>query len=368
MKIINLVFLAALIPFFYCSNNPNQNNSKMKDSPEECSKFYSFKDIFINLETNEAIEIDILPSTNFKTCSKYAWRFRQPLNDSVYVDGRLFAVEKNRDKAQYLINIFEDGKFIKSIQAPTEKPLPEVHDYSLYLTVYQNDVILVMEGMYTTHYTICKYNTEGEVLMLDSIEHTFITHPEPNTNYHHRYLYFHGITGGEMIFTSHMAFAEKDKTVILNMEDFSTREFEFKATGIIADEDENKVAGFISGDDGQYKIRMLDGQKFSFAVKYGDPACNCILKGDKLYIATYHPISTGSGLQCFNLSTGKMEWTADVKQINASHSEYWNTVTLSMYKDKIVMEGNEAYGDYVQLFDAETGKRLAAFGDYIEIE
>jgi hypothetical protein len=62
-----------------------------------------------------------------------------------------------------------------------------------------------------------------------------------------------------------------------------------------------------------------------------------------------------------------MKWTADVKQINASHSEYANKVTLSMYKNKIVMEGNESYGNYVQLFDAETGKRLATFGDFLEV-
>ena len=335
---------------------------------DECSQFYPFHDIYLNLETNQMVEADIIPANDFKSCSKYAWRFRTPFSDSVYVNGRSFVVEKNRDKGQYLINIYEKGEFVKSIIAPTEKPLPEVHDYSLYLTVFENDFILVMEDMYTTHYAICKYNTDGDLLTRQNIEHTFITHPEANTNYHHRYLYFHGIVGQQMVFTSHIAFSEKDKTVVLNMKDFSLEEYDLKATGLIADENEEKLAGFISGEDGKFKIEMLDGRKFKFDIKYGGPACNCLLKGDMLYIADYHPISTGSGLQCFNLKTGKMQWTADVKQMNVGHSEYWNTVTISMYKNKIIMEGNEASGDYVQLFDAETGERLMAYGDFWDLE
>ena len=32
------------------------------------------------------------------------------------------------------------------------------------------------------------------------------------------------------------------------------------------------------------------------------------------------------------------------------------------------MEGDEAFGDYVQIFDCETGKRLAVFGDILEVK
>ncbi|PLW93482.1 MAG: hypothetical protein C0592_05950 [Marinilabiliales bacterium] len=364
MKTLNLVFLVILIPFFHCSNPAEKQN----EYTDECSMFFPYKDHYINLETNQEVEADIIPANDFKSCSKYAWRFREPLSDSVYVNGRSFVVEKNRDKEQYLINIYENSEFVKSIIAPTEKPLPEVHDYSLYLTVFEKDVILVMEDMYTTHYFICKYNTDGELLTRQDIEHTFITHPEPNTNQHHRYLYFHGIVGQQMVFTSHIAFAEKDKTVVLNMKDFTVEEYEMRATGLIADENEEKLAGFIDGDDGKFKITMLDGRTFKFGIEYGGPACNCILKGDMLYITDYHPIATGSGLQCFNMKTGKMQWTADVKQVMASHSEYYNTVTLSMYKNKIIMEGVEAYGQYVQIFDAETGERLACVGEFWDLE
>ncbi len=113
---------------------------------------------------------------------------------------------------------------------------------------------------------------------------------------------------------------------------------------------------------------MIDSTKYEFEIKNGNPACDLILKNNLLYIANYHPIATGSSLHCFDLNSRKMKWTADVKQIMASHSQYSNKVILSMYKNKIIMEGDEAYGDYVQIFDAETGKRLAVFGDFTEIK
>ncbi len=72
-------------------------------------------------------------------------------------------------------------------------------------------------------------------------------------------------------------------------------------------------------------------------------------------------------MHCFDLRTNKIKWTAGVKQVNADYSEYYNTVTLSMYEDKIIMEGIESYGNYGQLFDAESGESLAVFGSFFNI-
>jgi hypothetical protein len=243
--------------------------------------------------------------------------------------------------------------------------LPEVHEYYFNLLPYKNDVIMMMEDMYTTHFVICKYNAEGKELMRKEIEHTFVTHPEPNTNYHHRYLYFYNLTATQMIFSSSIGFAEKAKTLVLSMDDFSTTEFDITASGLILDENDENLAGFVSKDNDKYLVRLLNNEKYEFEIKNGDPACDFILKDKLLFIANYHSIATGSSLYCFDLQTRKMKWTADVKQVNASHSEYSNKVTLSMFKGKIIMEGDEASGKYVQLFDSKTGKRLAVFGSFM---
>lgn len=348
----------------------SKTDQKKDQSPEisECSNLYPFQGYYINLDENNTVLIDGVPSTNFKICTKYAHRFVNPVSDSVYLNGKSFIVEKNKQKGIYNVNIIEGKKLINTIKLPVENPLPEVHEYSIHLFPYKNDVIMYMEDMYTTHYMVCKYNSEGKELMRKEIEHTFVTHPEPKTDYHHRYLYFTDLTNSQMIFTSHIAFAEKSKTVVLSLDDFTINEYNKTANGLILDENEKNLAGFVTKVDDHFSVQMIDNTKYEFEIKNGDPACEFILKDHLLYIANYHPIATGSSLQCFDLHTSKMKWIAEVKQIMASHSEYSNKVTLSMYKDKIIMEGDEASGDYVQIFDAETGKRLAFFGDFLELK
>lgn len=366
---MNNILIVIITAIFSCTSVPSAITEPITiTDSSECSNLYPFQGYYIDLENNNAVLIDGLPATDFRKCSKYAHRFVNPVSDSVCTGNRSFVIEKNKEKKIYQLNIFEGAKKINTLMLPVENPLPDVHEYYFNLLPYKNDVIMFMEDMYKTHYIVCKYDINGRELIRKEIEHTFVTHPEPKTDYHHRYLYFGGLTSSQMIFTSSIGFAEKHKTVVLSMDDFSVQEFDRASVGIIPDSEEKYLAGFISQKEGNYTVTMLNGKEFHFDLPNGNNACDMILKGDLLYIANYHPIATGSSLYCYDLKAGKMKWTADVKQINASHSEYFNKVTLSMYKNKIIMEGDEESGDYVQLFDAETGKRLAAFGDFIELK
>jgi len=367
-----LIILLSLVLIPACSNGQGKDKmekkNKDKTHTEECSKFYWFDNQLIDLEALTQVVIDVLPATDFKTCSKYAHRFIEPLNDSVSFEGRLFVVVNNKKTQTYQLQIIKDQKVVKTIQAPVEMPLPEVHEYYMHLLRFKNRVILMMSDMYSTHYRLVKYNSEGNELLRTDIEHTYITHPEPNTNYHHRYLYYFGISKSQMVFTSHMAFADKFKTILLRMDDFSIKEFDKMTHGIILDDKDEELTGFVTASEDyenkitNYHITMINGKNYDLTLPYGMSACNFLLKDNLLYIANYHPISTGSALQCFDMKTGKIKWTADVLQLNVGHSEYWNKVTLSFYKDKLIMEGNEAYGDYLQIFNAKTGERLAHFG------
>ncbi len=369
MNTMNTFFILILVSIFSCTTpqtSKTDNNNNQSPDTLECSNLYPFQGYFINLDENNADLINDMSSINFKNCSKYAHRFSNPISDSLFLNGKSFVVEQNKEKRIYQINIFENNKLINIIKLPVEDPLPEVHDYYVYLLPYKNDIIFFMEDRYTTHYQICKYTTDGKKLLYKEIEHTYIDHPEPNTNNYNRYLYYTDLTASQMIFTSHIAFADTFKTIILSMDDFTITEYDKTANGLILDENEENLLGFVTQDKDLFKVQMTDNTKYEFEIKYGDPACEFILKDNLLYIANYHPIATGSSLHCFDMKTGKMKWTADVKQMNVGHSKYSNKVTLSMYKNKIIMEGNESFGNYVQIFDAETGKRQAVFGDILE--
>ncbi|MDD3877079.1 MAG: hypothetical protein PHT69_10685 [Bacteroidales bacterium] len=342
-------------------------NSTTSDT-SECSNLYPFQGYYVNLDDNNAVLIDGIPSKDFKNCSKYAHRFSEIISDSVSMNGYSFSLEIKNEANIFVMHIYQGQDILKTIELPVENPLPDVHGYNASLIPYNNDVIVLLEDMYTTHYLICKYNTNGEELLRKEIEHTFITHPEENTNYYHRYLYFYNITTTQMIFTSHFGFTERTKTIVLSMDDFAISEFGMTAKGLILDCNEENLTGIVSQDQDTFTLNLLPYSFYEFEIENASPACELILKDSLLYIANYHPIATGSELYCFDLHHNKIKWKADVEQLMVEHSKYYNKVTLSMYKNKIIMEGNEAGGNYLQIFDTETGTRLASFGNFEETE
>ncbi|NRA12854.1 MAG: hypothetical protein HRT57_12930 [Crocinitomicaceae bacterium] len=335
----------------------------------ECSEFYKYgfrNTRMVNLET--LTEIDTVLSTNYRLCSKYAHRFTSNWNDTVFVGHDMFVIVDDEDTETYELHIEKFKQENQIIQLPVENPLPEVREYSFHLLPYKNSVILMMSNNYSTHFKMVKYSTTGNVLMSREIEHTSVTHPEPNTDYHHPSLNYNRLTNSQIIFTSHPTFADTMKTVLLNMDNFSLKYHDKTSRGIILDRSERELIGFVSVN-GEYEkylnhfeVEMTNGTHYNFTLRYGMPECSFLLHDSLLYIANYHPISTGAGLHCLDLRTNKLIWSADVIQVNADHSKYSNHVSLSLYKNKLLMEGTEMNGEYLQVFDFKSGERLSAFG------
>lgn len=329
-------------------------------SPNECSQYYWFDGTWYDLERLQQANIDKKP-INFKDCSVYHSGFHSPFKDTITYRQHVFCISKDK----YELYIMPQGSNNKkTIRLPVADPLPQVHEYYLSMLPAENGVIVLMENYYDTQFILVKYDEMGKMLGKTEIEHTFITHPEPATNQHHRYLYLGYTNPTELIFTSHMAFGEKDKTVVVKLKDFAKKEYDYKLSGIVLDDAQQYAKAFISkkGKEDFTLIFHETKKEIKFSIPNGDKACTTVLKGDLLVVANYHPISTGSSLYCFDTHTGKQVWKADVKQVNAAHSEYENHVYLCLYKNTIVMEGVESYGKYLQFFDLESGKRLGCFG------
>ncbi len=92
----------------------------------------------------------------------------------------------------------------------------------------------------------------------------------------------------------------------------------------------------------------------------GDDSAATLVDGNQLILATFHRIATGSHLVSVDVRTGTPRWIADVEQVNASHSEYFNDVSLERRGTTVVMRGYEASGCYVQVFDLATGRRISS--------
>ncbi len=132
----------------------------------------------------------------------------------------------------------------------------------------------------------------------------------------------------------------------------------------IVEDGAGKLLGFVGVDEEKHQLRFVSPEgaerwRLSAPRLWGDSA-SVALDGEQLVIATFSRYSTGSQLLAVNLASGKVNWEADVEQLNVAHSEYYNDVTVEKRGQSIVMHGTEAAGCYLQIFDRATGKRRLA--------
>lgn len=76
-------------------------------------------------------------------------------------------------------------------------------------------------------------------------------------------------------------------------------------------------------------------------------------------VATFCAISTGTTLDAYARETGELQWHADLYGIGpVGHSKYFNDVELRFEGGNVVVSGAEAFGNYVEVVDAATGRVL----------
>ncbi len=89
-------------------------------------------------------------------------------------------------------------------------------------------------------------------------------------------------------------------------------------------------------------------------------AAKVVRVGTTLVIARYNPIATGTQLFAVDAATGALVWTADVESLPIAHSKYSNRVELEVTSRGLMLVGREAGQEFVQLFDATSGRRIAS--------
>jgi outer membrane protein assembly factor BamB len=81
---------------------------------------------------------------------------------------------------------------------------------------------------------------------------------------------------------------------------------------------------------------------------------------DILYIAEYCPIASGCVVVALDLKTGEELWRSRLYGIGSTmHSEYRNLVNIETDGQRLIVNGNEGNGRYVEHLDLKTGKTLA---------
>ncbi len=353
MKWIPLTMMISLM-LFWCA--PAQESKAPGWEPE---RYYPFGKEWIDLESLEMVKPAGMNEHDFKTDAFYAFRFTAPRDwmDNYHRRASYHWVDFDlRDDGTLWITDKQTEESIKADELPAGASLDHVTGND-FLVPVTGGMIRVSRLDEENVYLVKKILIKGETAWSVSIPHTEVV-IDGNTHTSYPWLYYADCTPEVMLFTSYDR--SRPGTVSLNLKDGSLSRYPFTMAGFIRDEDEAQVPGFLIIDD---EKQTLECKVINTAWTVPLPGnlwkrAEVLLSGQVLYVALYHPIATGSALMAFELTTGKMLWTAPVLQLNVSHSEYYNAIYLSAYGDKLILEGIEAEGHYVQIFDKNTGERL----------
>lgn len=248
------------------------------------------------------------------------------------------------------------GKIIRTISDPDlSVKLDNTSGNSVFFST-STGVISIMRMNGEDGYRVLKYNGKGELIQRWKLEHTKYIR-EGNTIYSKPYLYYRACTDKEIVFSSIHYSGVSDVGIVLNHVTGEEKKTEGIVGGIIMNTKDTSLAGLIRFKEKKIEVEISADKWFIENVN-GDNTVKTILSDNVLYVASYHWISTGSALRAYDATTGRLLWVGDVRQMNTSHSEYYNTVYLTMFEDKLILEGNEAHGDYLQILDSKTGKLL----------
>jgi hypothetical protein len=112
---------------------------------------------------------------------------------------------------------------------------------------------------------------------------------------------------------------------------------------------------------GHDQLRLTNGSwTISLPRDPNAPAVAIAADDARIYLATYHPISSGCALAAYSASDGKQLWTVQLVAAGPiSHSKYFNRVQLRVIDAKAVVFGNEAAKRYIEVRDAATGAAVS---------
>jgi hypothetical protein len=353
-KLFILAFVAIICSTYFIQGNANKTNAS-SSTDTSLIRVYKFKNRILNLDLLKIQDASTLKNyVEIKRENLHPDYFNQNLNDKkVVYKNFIFELKENRE-----ISISDNkGKLIKTIPDPDKNISSDNTSGNAVIFSVSSGIISVIRLSEENGYHINKYDENGTVLNTWIIAHT-IYKKYDNTVESIPYMYYFAHTNKEVVFSS-MHYGDPHETIILNIEDGTQKKITNSTGAIIIDPKNNSLAGTINFNDDKKMMEVTMGNKTWKTENEGTAnSAKTVLKDSVLFVARYHSIATGSHVNTYNAYTGKLLWKGDVKQLNVGHSEYYNSVFLTLYKDKLILEGNEAGGDYLQVLDAKTGKNL----------
>lgn len=312
---------------------------------------YPFITHYVNLENLQRVEADGVLARTFKTESKYALRFRLPF--------WFYGYPKKV--------VYKDYKFDLAFQPLTITDITTGNVVFKDTTsiFFRNFLVSLPGGIIQTggsssgeQYWITKYGTKGTRLFVVRFEHTRIS-TKGKTHYFKPYLNYFVHTPDYMVFRT---YSKKHKTTyLLALDNGNVSSFGIKADGIIRAEDDKLIKGFIEIDKDKKTLKAnFLSYDWTIPLNTSANAAETLLVGNVLVIATYNynTTATKAQLAAYEATSGKLLWQAKVRQRTIGPEQDYNTIWLSAFRNKVIIEGFESSQRYLQIFDLKTGKKV----------
>ncbi|MBS1634569.1 MAG: hypothetical protein JST26_01515 [Bacteroidetes bacterium] len=269
---------------------------------------------------------------------------------SVSYQGNVFTLKDTRD----IVVADSSGKIIKTIPSFEKAPKAVHLSGDAILFAIPSGVIYVSRLHSGVGYHVFKYDAHGnqqkvwEVGTVTETQNGKSVGASP-------YLYYYGHSADVIVFAT-MHEWEHPASVFLNLLSGKQTRIASSTEGMILGQGDS-LKGHLHIRDKKIEV-TYNGKNWGTENEFYGNAAKTVLCDSVLVVATYNHIATGCRVSAYIVSTGRVLWNGEVRQMMVSHSKYFNNVYLTRYKDKIILEGNEAYGNYLQVLDLKTGKNI----------
>ncbi|MCP4438749.1 MAG: hypothetical protein GY810_07375 [Aureispira sp.] len=322
-----------------------------QDKLAPTAHLYPFEGKYLNLNTLEQEESATLLAETFKTESKYAYRFKALAIDQLAYKGMLFKIlEKN-------------GLLMTNMSTQAAGPLPNNEKDQ---TIYGMNFLLEVEGgvIYIKHlepevgFMLYKYDEAGKEVFALQLPHSKYIE-SGSLKYFSPYLGYFTHTASSLVFSSYSGL--KKQTSIVNTKEGTVQNFDFTSIGVLRDEKgDMAIQGFVELDKSNSAIKVTYIDK-TFLIQKSflkdSDHVETLIVDNKLIVASNNRIQSGVQLFAIDLDSKETVWEAKVQQLNGSDKQYFNTLWLSAHEGKILLEGYEKAGKYLQIFDIKTGQQ-----------
>ncbi|NDC42088.1 MAG: hypothetical protein EBZ77_11155 [Chitinophagia bacterium] len=316
---------------------------------------YALNDSWLSLDDFSTKEAPATPDSSFKDRGRFAARFRV-----INLLGKVPDTGTYKERPFHLIDdntigykVTAGGRDIKVQVNKDEQPLDDVPG-KVFLFGVPDGIVLVQRFEGELGYKVSMFDEWGKVRYKQVLPHTRVVEKD-GEQIKLPYLLYYTHTDRYMVFNS-LDSRDVNKSIVMDLKDGQFKAYDAKICGVVIHNNELAYNGYLIRDEKAKNIMVAHaGGRWSIKDdNISKVMCETVMADSNLIVARYYKSIPTINVTAYNARTGKPVWTADMKQPSGAPQR----VYLSMYNNKLLVEGTLPTANFMEAFDINNGKRL----------